>query len=159
MPATRLIVEAAMSQMHLKPMKVSLLELISRANFPVDDLPLLDPVIARCFPDLHGKLTAIAPKDTRDKISQILSFVSKIERMNNGTVELDRDLLEFTDLPTVVARGNPSLFTSHPCTAVRIAFYRWAVGKKLPIANFLDDLVFRGLFDPAVTQFALELLL
>jgi hypothetical protein len=148
-----------MSQMHLNPMKVALLQLVSHANFPVDDLPLLDPVIARCFPELHAKLAALAPDDVRGKIGQILSYVSAIEQINAGRVEIDRDLLELCDLPTVVPRGHPTLFATHPSAAVRTAFYQYAVGKKLPITKFLDELVFFGLFDPAVSQLALELFL
>jgi hypothetical protein len=91
-------VETAMSKFHLDPMKIPLLELISHANFPVDDLPLLDPVIVRCFPELHVKLIAVAPDEVRGKINQMVTLLSKIQQINEGKVEVDRDLLEFTDL-------------------------------------------------------------
>jgi hypothetical protein len=66
--ATQSIVHVAMSFMHINPMKIPLLTLVSRANFQVDELPLRDPVIARCFPGLHAKLSSIASADRREEV-------------------------------------------------------------------------------------------
>ena len=156
--ATPIIVSTAMSLMYINPMKVSLLELVSMADTEVDELPLLDPIIARCFPDLHQKLIQIAPEENRDEVKEVVSIVEKIERMNNGTEEVDRDLLEFCDIPKIVARVKPSVLAGHPADNVRIGFYKYALEKKVNVMKFLDELVCCGLFDPKVSGMAMELL-
>jgi hypothetical protein len=158
MPATHSIVQAAMRFLYINPMKIPLLTLVSRANFQVDELPLLDPVIARCFPDLHAKLSAIAPADKQAEIGQILQVVSRIEQINSGAADVDRDLLEYCDLPSVIPRVDPALAAGHPAASVRVAFYEFARQRKLPIVKYLEHLTCAGLFDPKTRDIAMELI-
>lgn len=156
--ATPLIVSSAMSLMYINPMKVSLLELVVMSDTEVDDLPLLDPVIAKCFPDLHRKLIEIAPEESRDEVQQVVSIIDKIDAMNNGTEEVDRNLLEFCDIPRIVSRVKPTILAGHPSDNVRVGFYKYALEKKVSILSFLDELVCSGLFDSKVSGMAMELL-
>jgi hypothetical protein len=158
MPATQSIVQAAMNFLYINPMKIPLLTLVSRANFQVGELPLLDPVIARCFTDLHAKLSAIAPADKQAEIGQILQLVSRIEQINSGAADIDRDLLEYCDLTAVIARVDPSLAAGHPAASVRVAFYEFARQRKLPIVKYLDQLTCAGLFDLKTRDIAMELI-
>lgn len=155
--ATPLIVTTAMSMTYVNPMKIALLELISMSDTYVDDLPLLDPIIARKFTDLHGRLIKVAPEHARDEVTNVVTIISRIEEINAGNLEVDRDFLEFCDIPRIYKRTNPKLMAGHPANSVRAAFYKCAVETKAGIGKFMDEVICAGLFDQAVSGMAIEL--
>ncbi|KAH0795280.1 hypothetical protein GPJ56_000729 [Histomonas meleagridis] len=156
-PATKTIVNAAMNYLHVIPMKIPLLELISMADFEVVGLPLLDPILALQHPLLHQKLSKISTDETRKEIKTVMSITSQINSINNGELPVDRNLIEFCDFSKIVNRESSIVFASHPCESVRKSFYTYALEHNLNILDFLDPLLCAGLFDPAVKNIALEL--
>ncbi|OHT03187.1 hypothetical protein TRFO_06876 [Tritrichomonas foetus] len=160
-PASPALVDIAMNSMtgkERKPLVIPLLNIVSKANFKVDGLPLLDPMIAKGFPELHQKLSLIAPDDFKEQITKINRIVSKIDKINNCEDEVDRDFLEFCDVSKLVTCSPPDVFVTHPNPQVRKTFYKYALEKKLDIHPFLESLLHHGIFDPEVKEYALALL-
>ena len=156
----RSIVDAALTLIHNgnKPLVVPLLNLVAKANFHVDDLPLFNPAIALGFPELHKKLADIASDNFKEQIESVTNIYNKIQRINNCEEQINRDLLEYCDVQKLVKCSPPEVFITHPSTNVRSQFYKYALQKKADIRPFLKELLHFGLFDPAVKEDAISLL-
>ena len=158
-PASSALVDICMQRMsQIKPLMIPLLRIVATANSTVDGLPLLDPVIALRYPELHKKLSRLAPDDFREQIEQVQSVISKINAINKCEIEIDRDLLEYCDVQKLVRCSPPEAFITHPSPNVRIAFYKYVKEKRIDIRPFLEPLLCYGLFDPNVREYAISII-
>lgn len=151
--ASPALVDMCLSKMQqMKPMMIPLLRIVAKAKFSVDNLPLLDPVIALGYPDLHKQLSKIAPDDFREQIEEVESYISTINAINDCQQPIDRDLLEYCDLSKLVSCSPPEIFLTHPCAKVRQAFYKYARERKIDVRPFLEPILCYGLFDKNVSE-------
>lgn len=154
----QIIVDNAKAQLHITQMKIPLLEIIANSDSIVENLPICDPLVIFSFPQLHRNLFNLSLPNDKEKFKSIKNLYDQVQMINNGEIDVDRDLLYFCDVKNLFDRAPAEMFAGYPHPKVRKMFFSYAKSRRLDITQFSDTLICANIFDPIVKDDALSIL-
>ena len=153
-----LIIDRAMEHINNKNVMIPLLELIANSEKKLKNLPIFDPSIIFNHPSLHKQLLDLSSDEDVRKFQTLKNIFDEIQQINDGKLDIKRDLIQYCKMCKVINRAPHEIFASHPQPQVRKYFYQYALLNKIDITQFFDVLICCGIFDPIVKNIALKIL-